>query len=188
MKLLNKINNGIYLFEKAILSVAVLGIFVVLIANVFTRFILQSGISWAEEVGALCYVFICFIGVSYSTRSGRSITMSAVYDILPPKAQKAMTYFIDIIAFFSLIGFGILGLSYVVMLVNSGRVSVALRLPLWIPYLIVPIGFWLGAFQYLILILMNIHNPKETVKYIYKEPDPDMSEESLIEKDNKEEK
>ena len=167
VEVLIRINNILYKFEKFVLSLCVLGIFIVLILNVFTRFILRDGIAWAEEVGNLFVTWICFVGVSYAARSGRHIIMSAVYDFMPVKIQKIMIYLVDAGSIIGSIFLCNLGIQYVRTVYMMGRLSPTLLFPLWIPYLIIPIGFFMGALQYCILLAMNIKEPAHPVQYIY---------------------
>ena len=55
-----------------------------------------------------------------------------------------------------------LGVQYTLSVYNLGRVTAALRIPSWITVLPVPIGFALGAFEYLRTFFINLKD-KENV-------------------------
>jgi len=175
MKTLKKINDAIYYFEKLVLSLSILGVFLILIVNVFTRFVLNNGISWAEEIGSLLITFICFIGLSYAARTGRHIIMSAVYDNVSIKIQKIVTTVVDFLAIFALLYLGKMGFDYVMTVKGMNRLSPTLLFPLWIPYLVIPLGFYMAALQYFILFMMNLKT-SDIVRFIIREPDSDLDD------------
>jgi TRAP-type C4-dicarboxylate transport system permease small subunit len=135
---------------------------IVLVANVFSRVVLNSSIQAAEEIGQILIVTVTFLGVSYAARMGKHITMSALIDSIPRRFKKPYIYFTSSVSTVLLWWLGYLGTLYVNRIMVSGRITPSLQFPMWILYIFVPIGFFLASLQYLVTIVMNIKD-KENI-------------------------
>ena len=160
--LLRKINrfvgHAVNAFEVSALIFCVAALAVLLIANVFARTFFQS-IYFAEEVSSFLVILLTFTGLSYGVRRARHIRMGAFLDAMPPKMEKI---FIVIISFVSAVVMAIMAwasLDYLQNAMAMGHTTPALRLPRWIFYIILPIGFILAAIQYLRTIVKNMVEP-----------------------------
>lgn len=156
MKLLKKINAWIESFERFAISASILLMAVICIANVLGRNLFHYSLSFAEEISQFAIVWVTFIGMSYAARLGVHIRMSALFDIMPRWARKSMMIIMTL-------GTGLLclllvkySLDYLVKLSASGRVSPALRLPVWIVMIWVPLGFLSTGIQYFLAFYENI--------------------------------
>ncbi len=165
MNVIKRINDIIYIFEKFILCGTVIGMFIVLVLNVFARHVFNGGISWAEEVGSMLITILCFIGLSYATRTGTHITMSALVDRVPEEKKKPVILVLNILGMIGMVLIAFLAIKYELAIFRTGRCSPSLMIPLYIPYFSVPLGFILSAFQYFILLLMNFRS-KENIYFI----------------------
>jgi TRAP-type C4-dicarboxylate transport system permease small subunit len=143
--------NGL---EVSILVICVAALAVLLIANVFARTFFSS-IYFAEEISRFLVMLITFTGVSYGVRKARHIRMGAFLDAMPPKMEKT---FIMIICLISAVVMGIMCIAsweYLTNAMAKGHMTPALRVPKWIFYVIMPIGFGLAAIQYFRTIIKN---------------------------------
>ncbi|MFO7569045.1 MAG: TRAP transporter small permease [Smithellaceae bacterium] len=149
---------GINAAEVSLLIFCVASLAVLLIANVFARTFFQS-IYFAEEISTFLVILLTFTGLSYGVRRARHIRMGAFLDHMPPKMEKL---FIIIISLISAIVMAVMAWASWAYLQNAmamGHQTPALRLPRWIFYIIIPIGFCLAAIQYLRTIVKNIIEP-----------------------------
>ena len=162
VNLIIALNKKIRKFEEFIISYGIIIMSIVLVANVFSRVILNSSIQAAEEIGQILIVTVTFLGVSYAARMGKHITMSALIDTIPRRFKKSYIYFTSAVSTVLLWWLGYLGTLYVNRLMVSGRITSSLQFPMWILYIFVPIGFFLASVQYLVTILMNIKD-KESI-------------------------
>ena len=147
-------------FEVGSLIICVGALAALLISNVIAREFFKS-IYFAEEVSEFLVIFITFVGVSYGVRRARHIRMGAFLDMMPPLMEKI---FILIISTVSMIVMFILTHTSYNYLMNSlvkAHETPALRLPYWIFYVIVPIGFFMAGIQYIRTIIKNC-TEKET--------------------------
>jgi len=162
VNLIIALNKKIRKFEEFIISYGIIIMSIVLVANVFSRVILNSSIQAAEEIGQILIVTVTFLGVSYAARMGKHITMSALIDSIPRRFKKPYIYFTSAVSTVLLWWLGYLGTLYVNRIMGSGRITPSLQFPMWILYIFVPIGFFLASVQYLVTILMNIKD-KESI-------------------------
>ncbi|MEE4254648.1 MAG: TRAP transporter small permease [Desulfuromusa sp.] len=159
MSAFERINHhiGIYVnaVEVSIMVICVAALAVLLIANVFFRTLHQS-LYFADEISVFLVLLITFTGVSYGVRKARHIRMGAFLDMMPPKLEKIFIIFI------SLVSALVLGLmtwaswKYLMNAYDNHHMSQALRIPKWIFYVIIPIGFGMATIQYLRTIIKNL--------------------------------
>jgi C4-dicarboxylate transporter DctQ subunit len=149
---IGKAVNGI---EVSILVFCVAALAILLIVNVFARTFFQS-IYFAEEVSMFLVMLTTFTGVSYGVRKARHIRMGAFLDAMPPQMEKV---FIIGISFISAVVMAIMAwfsYKYLMNAMDMGHMTPALRVPKWIFYVIIPIGFGLACIQYIRTIIKNL--------------------------------
>jgi C4-dicarboxylate transporter DctQ subunit len=142
-------------FEVSILVFCVAALAVLLIANVFCRTFFQS-IYFAEEISKFLVILTTFTGVSYGVRKARHIRMGAFLDAMPPGLEKVFIIFISLISALTMAIMAWFSYKYLLNAMNMTHRTPALRLPTWIFYIIVPIGFGLASIQYLRTIIKNL--------------------------------
>lgn len=63
--------------------------FVVFIAQIFSRYILRAPLSWAYEVTVSCYLWLVVLGACYAQRNRSHVTFTLLTDKLPMRVQAA---------------------------------------------------------------------------------------------------
>lgn len=159
LALLARIDRAASAFERAVLVAGVLLMAAVNIANVAARNLLASSLPFAEEASQILIVLVTFIGIGYGARYGRHIRMSALYDQARGRLRKALMVTITLGTSALLFVFAVYAASYVETQWTIGRVTPALRIPLYAVYAWVPVGFALGGVQYLLAALRNLASP-----------------------------
>ena len=142
-------------FEVCSLVVCVGALTILLIANFIARELFTS-IYFAEEISEFLVIFTTFVGVSYGVRRARHIRMGAILDMMPPKVEKIL-----IITHFGrqcLVMFFMTHASYNYLLhsLHKAHETPALKLPYWIFYVIMPLGFFMAGIQYIRTIIKNL--------------------------------
>ncbi|MDD5921688.1 MAG: TRAP transporter small permease [Eubacteriales bacterium] len=158
---MRKLDDVISKIEEYLLSMSILIMAAVLIAGVIARTIFNSSLSWTEEVGQALNIAITFLGIGYCAKMARHISMSVVYDLVPKKIKKIMTYIISLLTAVIMAYLVVLATKYVIFVHSFGRTSSALGYPMWIVYLVVPIGFAFGAIEYFKTFIMNVKHRDE---------------------------
>lgn len=126
--------------EKLIDWLAVIlltGIFVLGLAQVFWRWVLNRPIVWSEELIQLTYVWICYLGWAIAERKDSHIRITAVMTKLPRGAQKWLQAFCHVLC----IVFSVLMVYFGIKLVGVGmkRTAVSIALNYGIVYVMGPI-------------------------------------------------
>lgn len=142
--------------EKAILGSTVLFLAGLLVAHVIGRQLFGSGVTGQVELTQMALVIMTFSGLGYGVRRARHISMSAFYDQLKGTPRKVLLTAIHLITAFLMFYFAWHAWDYVSAIQSRGRTSSALQIPLWIPYMVAPIGFALAGVQYLLTVIRNL--------------------------------
>lgn len=134
--------------ERAVLSLSMITMSVLIMGNVASRQLFNTSWAFAEELGGLLLIVVTFAGLSYAAQQRRHINMSAVYDLLSPRGQRALTRAIDLVTCLVMLAMAYIALRYVIQIAQSGDSTNVLRIPMVIPLSIVPLGFFLTAIRY----------------------------------------
>jgi TRAP-type C4-dicarboxylate transport system permease small subunit len=153
---LGTIDNLIARVEAIMLAVGVLLMAANTVANVVGRFVFQNSLFFSEELNRILIILVTFAGISYAARQGRHIRMSAIYDALPPKPRKFLMIVIALVTAVFMLGLCYYSFNYIVTQAGRGRVLPSLQIPVWIPLIWVPIGFFMTGLQYLLTAIKNI--------------------------------
>ena len=158
---MKKLTAIITKIEEFLLSLSVMAMAVILVVGVIMRCVFNSSLTFTEEVGIALMIAVTFLGVGYCARRAQHISMSIVYDMLNVKVKKIMMCIISLGSCIAMVILCYLCIDYIDSVRNLGRVSPALRIPMWIIYLSLPIGFFLGALEYAKSFVQNIRNKGE---------------------------
>jgi len=152
----NFFNKTLSKFEEFVLSYAVIAMAILLIVSVFMRTVLNSSLTFSEEIAQALLILISFFGLEYCARKGRHITMSILFDLVSNKYKKMAMCVISIVSCASMGYIGFLAFKYVLSVQKLGRVTPALQIPMYLIYAVVPIGFLLAGIEYLRTFILNI--------------------------------
>src|SRR6266511_3153759 len=111
--------------------------------QVVTRYGFGTTLSWGEELIINMLIWAGLIGSSLALRMGIHIGVDVFVKKFPPRVAKALT---------------VLSVRFVIFLMSSGQMSIGLEIPMWIPYLCLPIAFGLMALRYLQIISRCWHD------------------------------
>ncbi|MBP3949881.1 TRAP transporter small permease [Bacillus suaedae] len=166
MKLLKTLDRWLVKLEEVILSYSIILIAIMVIGNVASREITGDGWSFAGEVSHFAVTVATFMGISYAARYGRHISMSAFFDLAPFPIRKALAIFIPALTALILFVLSKFAFDYFMSLVESGRLTTAMEIPVYTIAFFVPIGLALGGIQFLRNMWVNI---KEKEVYLAQE-------------------
>ncbi len=143
-------------FEEAVLAFSILAMAAILIGGVISRTVFNASWTFTEEVGTTLNLLVTFFAVGYCARKARHISMSIVFDLVNEKVKKVMMVFITLVTGLVMCVLCYLGVRYTLSVMQLGRVTPALRLPVWITLLPLPLGFLLAAVEYLRTFVLNV--------------------------------
>ncbi len=121
---------------------------VVIFLQVFFRFVVRASLPWSEEVARYVMAYAIFIGAAIAAKEGAHIGILAVVNKFPKSAEKYTKTFAMLVSFFFSIVLIYLAFLIVQFLVVTGQKSPALRIPIWIAYLSVPLGAVLMSIRF----------------------------------------
>jgi len=156
LKPLALVDDLISRFEAVVLGLGVLIMATISVANVIGRFVFGESIFFAEELNQFLIVLITFVGIGYAARKGRHIRMSAIFDSLPDPLRKALMVLIALITAAAMFVLAYYSYVYVVSVYATGRVAPSLRVPVYLTFVWVPIGFVITGIQYLLTAVVNL--------------------------------
>ena len=142
-------------FEVCSLVLCVGALTALLIANFIARELFTS-IYFAEEISEFLVIFTTFVGVSYGVRKARHIRMGAFLDMMPPLVEKIFIIIISAVSAFVMFFMAHASYKYMMYSLQKAHETPALKLPYWIFYVIIPIGFFMAGIQYIRTIIKNL--------------------------------
>ena len=113
---------------------------VLTVGGVLKRYILRNPISWLEEIQALLFMWITFIGGSAAFRYASHVSIEILVDSLPKKIGGLIERF-DVLLQLLILGYLCYHeFTYYFQLISTGKVTNLLRIPYSVAYLALPIG------------------------------------------------
>lgn len=142
--------------EEVFLAGGILLIATLTIGNVFARTLTGTSLAFAEEISQFAMIFVTFIGASYAASKGRHIRMTAIYDNLSRRGQKAIMLVITAMTAVLMLVLTYYAVDYALTVRALGTVSPVLQVPLWLVYLAAPVGLALAGVQYAMAFFRNL--------------------------------
>ncbi|MFC4355838.1 TRAP transporter small permease [Chryseomicrobium palamuruense] len=147
VRVTDKINQIIFNFLAILLgAVALLTLY-----QVFARYILNSPLTWSEEIIRSLMVWIVLLGTAIALRKGLLISVETVLHIVPKGIKLILNTIIIILNFvymFLLLKYGI-----EIMQSLHGQTSGALDLPVNLSYAAIPAGALYSLINCLVVII-----------------------------------
>ncbi len=160
MGILGRIDRFCEVFERTVVSYSIIVMALVSICNVISRNLFQHSLTYAEEVSQFTIIWVTFIGTSYAARKGVHIRMSAIYDVLGHRAKKVMMLAMTAGTSFLMFAMCYYSYRYTGRIFTSGSMSPALRFPMYLVVMWVPLGLAMTGIQYGITFLKNLTRPE----------------------------
>ena len=146
MKFIKKFFNN---FEEFLVVPIMAVMTVVVIMQVFCRFVLRDSLSWSEELARYLMVWAVFIGASIGVKRGSHVGVEALVIRLPKRAQIIFKYLglVIVLVFCAIVLF--YGLGILRRQITGHQVSPAMRMPMWWAYLAIPTGALLMGIRFI---------------------------------------
>lgn len=131
-----------------------LAMFLILLLQVFTRKLLESSLSWPEEVALVTMIWITFAGAYQVTIEDKHLKMDFLEDKVPYSVKPYMRILsrVIVVIFLGIATFW--GMSFVE---SAGSVKMPVsKIPMAVPYLIILISLSLMLVEYLIQIFIEV--------------------------------
>lgn len=134
--------------EDFFCAAAILTTALVLFVNVTLRYLFSASTSWAEEFIKYLMIWITFVGGSICVRQGAHIRMDFLLGKLSESARVKADRAVYLLSALFCGSMAAYGGQIVLFTLKTGQVSPALKLPMWIVYLAIPLGCGLMAVRF----------------------------------------
>ena len=178
MKTIRKLGTYFTSVENFIVII----VFVVMLgasfAQVVNRNIIQAPIGWFEELARYMQVYLCLLATELGLRDGTQMSITAVTDHLHGKTRKA----VRIIAKLIVLAFTFILFSQSITILqkqmSTHQTSPGIHVPMWIPYLSLPISFCIASVAQLFIFIGILTEKPEQAGTSSNETDPRAGEEA----------
>jgi len=105
------------------------------------RYLFNTGFVWALELTIFLFAWLVLFGMSYGVRVGAHIGVDLLVKHLPPTVNKLVGLIAIALCMFYAAALTVGGYHDIDLLLTIGIEAEDLPIPLWIPKLILPLGF-----------------------------------------------
>jgi len=147
------IENSIAVLSMATVSLLVFG-------NVVSRYGFNYTPIWSEELSRFLVVWSIFIGVAIGVRKNQHIGVDALIRFLPHKLLLVSEVLLNLIG---VVVIGILvytSIEFIQQTMEFEQLSPAMRIPMYIPYIAMPVGLSLSIIHFINNIVKLFTDPK----------------------------
>lgn len=134
---MNAVNRLLITAEKWILTVMLIIMVFMGLAQIISRFVIESPISWTEAVLTYMFVWTCFLGAAYAVATNAHFSVEVIVDHMPPKLRMVF----EIGAQALIIAFSLIVIHRGMMIVesNADQLMAAMPFSMSLPYLSLPV-------------------------------------------------
>lgn len=108
--------------------------------QVILRYVFSYSIIWAEEFARYGIVWFVFLGSSLAVHEGAHASVDVLIKLLPTKVYRVFAALAIVISIGFTVTVAWFGIRMVIRIAQIGNITPALGIPMYIPYLAIPIG------------------------------------------------
>lgn len=157
-------------FDKKVEEVILVITLVLMVALIFSQVSLRAlsigSLTFGDELSRYLHILQVWIGASLAIRKGEHIRITFFVNLFSGRMKMAL----DLLAIISWFAFALFiaveGTSFINGIFHSGQTSPSMGIPMWIPYISIPLGGLLMSIrliQQIFLIVKNQPEDKELV-------------------------
>lgn len=126
-------------FEEVLMAALLAAIVLVMFFQIILRFTLSKALPWPEELSRYMFVWLSFLGISYSVKCKNSLKVDIV-ETLIPKLKKPLGIIQDLVFLAFAVILVILGMDSLEAMWAHPQLSPAARIPMWMVYVSLFVG------------------------------------------------
>lgn len=149
MRVLTTIDRWLNKAESALLMVLLIVMVFLAFAQVVLRIAFSTGFVWADIFLRHAVLWIGFLGGAIAVSSKRHINIDALTHFMSPKVHSAFSVFTNLFAAAVCVLLSIAAINFVKDEISSGT-FVFNQIPSWYAETIIPVGFALFVFHFLV--------------------------------------
>ena len=155
MKFLRSLDRFFYRIEYGLLVVFLGSMVLLAFMQVVLRNFFGTGVVWADTVVRHLVLFCGFVGAALATREDRHISIDALTRFLSTRTRRIVMIFTSTFAAIVCYYLAAAAWSYVLEERNYGG-ELVLGIQTWVALLIIPIGYFLIAFHFIVKAIEKI--------------------------------
>ena len=151
-----KLERKVEWFENFFLVAAVLSSVAISVMGVFFRYVIESSLSWVEEMAGFLLLIIITVGIGAAIHKGSHLRVDMIIQFIP-RTKKHLNLIAHVFALGVMIVLFIFAVEFVVDLLSRDQRTGSLYwLPLGIPLLIMPVGYLTAVYRAIQILLASL--------------------------------
>jgi len=147
MNIFTPIGKTIGFVNQSIAAIGIAaGIFLAFV-NVVVRYVFDGSLTWAAELTIFLFLWSVFFGAAYCFKEDAHISISILLDKVSAATAKKLMLLSHAITFIFLAAVSYYGYRYLELVIELEERSIDLDIPMWIPYLVIPVSFAFAAYR-----------------------------------------
>jgi C4-dicarboxylate transporter DctQ subunit len=180
IKFFNLLSDVIGMINRFIAMFGITAGVTLAFANVVARYIFDYSMTWAAELTVYLFLWGMFFGAAYCFRIDGHISIGLLVENVSKRFAKVLMLITRLVTFAYLSVVAYYGYQYLLFVIELDEMSIDLEIPMWIPYLVIPVSFAFGAYRVGEHIIYLIKTPAEEI--VIKTETEELMEEAHIEK------
>ena len=127
-------------FEEIVLVLSLAVMVVLIFGQVVGRKVFESAPSWTEEMARYIHIFQVWIGASYAVKLRQHIRVEAFITRFHGVFRQVLETLSIIVWFIMALFLAVFGTQLVLSSLEHGQLAPAMQIPIWIPFLAIPLG------------------------------------------------
>lgn len=152
-------------FEESIMAVLLITITVIMTIQIVSRYVFNDSISWGEEYCRYGLVYSTFLAFPVCIKRRITLKIDILMDLFPKKARWVLELIGNLASIFFYGYFAYSSIAVIKAQYLSGVVSAIVKMPLWVVYVIVPIGFFLAFLRQIWDTYLYVTGKKSDLEY-----------------------
>lgn len=149
---MRKFFNFFNRIEEILSSLFLGGMILIIAIQVFNRYVLQSSLSWSEELGRYLFIWAVFIGCSYASLEDRHLAVTVLRNYVRPRIKILIIGLSCLLTIFFCVFCAYYGIKMLSLLNATGQQAQTMDIKIYYAYLSIPVGFILMALRNVQLI------------------------------------
>lgn len=135
--------------ENLSIGIALLGATFMITINVVNRFVFHKAFSWSDEMVRYLIIYVTFIGGAGCVRKQEHIAIDLLSSFIKnEKALRALSIIVGAICLLFSAAITVYGVQLVEKVIRFPQLTAGLRIPQYVPYIMIPVGFALMTLRY----------------------------------------
>jgi len=180
IKFFNLLGGTIGFINRSIAMFGITAGVALAFANVVARYLFDYSLTWASELTVYLFLWGMFFGAAYCFKIDGHISIGLLVENISKRSAKALMLITRTVTFSYLAVVAFYGYKYLLFVIELEEMSIDLEIPMWIPYLVIPVSFAFGAYRVGEHIIKLINTPANEI--VIRTETEELMEEAHIEK------